>query len=220
MPKLTLAIRLAFLAANLSLVGCASTQPTAYSGLASASRLHADPADKSGHIPYSTTTHTDWRPYTSAIVDPVDIYKGADAQFENVSEEDKATLARYMNDEFKRALKKRFEIVDASAPHTVLIKVTLTGAKTSTPFVSTVTHMDLAGTPYNIVQAIRGKEGAFMGSVSYAVEIFDATNHQLLDAYVTKQFPNAMNIAATFGSLAAAKTGIEKGAAQLAERLE
>jgi hypothetical protein len=58
------------------------------------------------------------------------------------------------------------------------------------------------------------------GPVSYAVEIYDASTNQLLSAYVAKQYPNAMNIAATFGSLSASKTGIKKGAQDLLARLD
>jgi hypothetical protein len=36
------------------------------------------------------------------------------------------------------------------------------------------------------LQAARGKEGAFTGSVSYAVEVYDASTNQLLGAYVTE----------------------------------
>jgi hypothetical protein len=59
-----------------------------------------------------------------------------------------------------------------------------------------------------------------MGSVSYSVEIYDAASNLLLKAFVTKQYPNAMNIVATFGSLHAAKTGIEKGADALVASLK
>jgi hypothetical protein len=41
----------------------------------------------------------------------------------------------------------------------------------------------------------------------------------LLDAFVTKQYPGAFNVVASLGSLAAAETGIDKGADALAERL-
>ena len=210
---------LTFLIACLTLAGCASTQPTAYAGLASASQLKANPDDTSGHIPYRISTRTDWHPYTSAIVAPVVVYKGPDAQFEDISDEEKVTLAHYMNDQFKQALKKRFDIVDSPAAHTVLVKVTLTGARTTTRFLSTATRFDLVGAPYNIVQSIRGKEGSFTGSVSYAVEIFDATSLVLLDAYVTKQYPNALNVSASLGKMDASMTGVQKGAEALVERL-
>jgi hypothetical protein len=56
------------------------------------------------------------------------------------------------------------------------------------------------------------------GSVNYAVEIYDAASNCLLSAYVTKQYPNAMNAGATFSALKGSKVGIDKGAdALLAE---
>ncbi len=58
------------------------------------------------------------------------------------------------------------------------------------------------------------------GWVIYAVEIQDASSGQLLEAYEEKQYPNALNPMATFGSLAAAKTGIDKGSDALANRLQ
>jgi hypothetical protein len=70
-----------------------------------------------------------------------------------------------------------------------------------------------------LAQFIRGKEGMMMGSVSYAVEIYDASNDRLLCAYVEKQYPNAMNVGSTFGGLSASKTGIRKGADALLEQL-
>jgi len=85
---------------------------------------------------------------------------------------------------------------------------------------STLTHFDLAGNLYNGVQAVRGREGLLAGSVSYAVEIYDAPTNRLLSAFVTKQYPGAMNIGASLGAFAAAKTGIEKGADALVADLK
>jgi hypothetical protein len=73
---------------------------------------------------------------------------------------------------------------------------------------------------YNGVQAVRGREGTFTGSVMYAVEIYDAPTNRLLSAFVAKQYPGAFNIGASIGSLAAAKAGIDKGAGALAEDLK
>ncbi|WP_321800152.1 DUF3313 family protein [Burkholderia sp. BCC1988] len=47
-----------------------------------------------------------------------------------------------------------------------------------------------------------------------------ADSPRLLTAYVTKQYPNAMNLPAAFGSLSAAKTGIDKGADALVSQLQ
>ena len=50
------------------------------------------------------------------------------------------------------------------------------------------------------------------GSVIYTVEIFDAATSRLLGAFVSKQYPNAYNIKASVGPLAAAEAGLDKGA--------
>lgn len=208
------------LALALALAGCASTQPTAYGELASSQQLRPNAADGSDRVPYRFSTHPDWWRYSKAIVDPVVVYKGSDHQFEEVSEQDKAALAAEMQARFAEKLKTRFGLVSLAAPNTLRIHVTLTGAKITTRGLSTFTRFDLAGGPYNVVQAIRGKEGSFTGSVSYAVEIFDASSNALLEAYVTKQYPSPMNITASLGALDASKVGIEKGADELVARLK
>jgi hypothetical protein len=57
------------------------------------------------------------------------------------------------------------------------------------------------------------------GSVNYAVEIYDAQSNRLLSAYVTKQYPNAMNIGSSFTTMDASKVGIRKGADALVEQV-
>jgi len=199
--------------------GCAGTRPVAYRDLASSSQLQPNTQDKSGRIPYSYSEPVDWHKYTQVIVEPAVVYRGADAQFKKISEEDKNELAQYMQTQFSEKLSERFQIVKDPSPNALRVRLTLTGAKASTAVVSTFTHFDVAGTPYNAVQAARGKEGLMMGSVSYAVEIHDASTGRLLNAFVSKQYPNAMNVKSTFGSLSAAKTGIRKGADALVSQL-
>jgi hypothetical protein len=213
-----LSLSIAFLAVAVS--GCASTRPVAYRDLDSSAHLRANTRDESGRIPYSYSEKVDWRQYKQVIVAPVTVYQGADAQFEKTSEEDRKELSKYMHAEFSEKLSERFQLVQSPSDKALRVQLTLTGAKTSTQVVSTFTHFDLAGTPYNVVQGVRGKEGLMMGSVSYAVEIYDAATNRLLNAFVAKQFPNAMNVKSTFGSLRAAKTGIDKGATALVAQLD
>jgi len=198
-----------------AIAGCASTQPVAYGGLASAAQLRPNADDKSGRVPYSYSTTVTLRDYSSIIVDPVLVYRGQDSQFEEVSDEQKDMLAAYMQDEFESRLRNRLRISRDAGWKTLRLKLTLTGAKSSTRFLSTVTRFDLVGGPYNIVQSIRGKEGTFTGSVSYAVELYDASTNLLVSAYVAKQYPSPMNISASLGPMDASKAGIQKGADEL-----
>jgi hypothetical protein len=203
----------------VALNGCASTHPTPYSGIASSSRLQPNNNDKSGRVPYSYSTAVDWGKYSSVIVEPVTIYRGDDNQFQKVSEEDKRVLAQYMRDQFREKLRQKYSVVSSPNPDTLRVEITLTGAKRSTRVLSTALKFDLTGGSYNAVQGVRGKEGALTGSVSYAVEIYEASTNRLLSAYVEKQYPNAMNVKASFGALGASRSGIRKGAEELVARL-
>lgn len=195
-----------------TLASCTTADPTAYAGLASAQHLKADPSDRSGRIPYRYNSGTNWRQYDKIIVDPVTVYRGQDHQFGKVSEQDKSTLASYMQSQFTQKLRTRFSVVTSPAPGTMRIHLTLTGAKTTTPVLGPFSHLDVGGGVYNVVQAARDKEGSMTGSVAYAVEIYDATSNALLSAYVSKQYPNAMNVGASFGALKASQVAIDKGA--------
>lgn len=177
------------------------------------------------HRPTAQTAARDgsrvsWGSYPNAVIDPVVVYEGRDNQFENIEPKERDELATYMRTVFADQLGQRFRLVRDAQPGTLRVRLTLTGAKANTAFVSTITRFDLAGGPYNAVQGMRGKEGAFIGSVMYSVEIFDAFTGELLDAFVAKQYPNAMNVAATVGRLKAARVGLEKGAEELVAQLK
>ena len=76
------------------------------------------------------------------------------------------------------------------------------------------------GAIINVVQTARDKQAVFTGSVSYAVEIYDSASNQLLRAYVTKQYPFAENLFASFGTSAASKAGIRNGAKALVAQFD
>lgn len=200
----------------LTVAGCSSPDPVAYRGLDSSGYLQANPQDSRDQVPFRYSTPVNWRAYDKVIMAPVEIYRGPDAQFGGLAEEDKVYLTRYMQTQFTEKVGKVMRLTDVPGPRTLRIKLTLTGVETNTPVLSTFTRFDLAGGLYNGLQAVRGKEGMMSGSVLYAVEIQDAASNRLLEAAVIKQYPGAYNIGASLGALSAAETGIEKGAEALA----
>ncbi len=204
----------------VALSACSTTKPVPYANLSSAAQLQPSSQEDADKTPFVYSSAANWSGYSAIVMEPVVVYRGPDHQFGDLSDADKQELARYMGATFRKALGQRFRLVSGAGPNTLKLRLTLAGADTNTAVASTVTRFDLAGMPYNVVQSIRGKEGVLMGSVSYSVEIYDATNNQLLKAFVTKQYPNAMNVGATFGSLSAAKTGIDKGAEALVAQLK
>ena len=204
----------------VALKGCASPAPVAYSGLASSAVLEPNRQDPLGQMPLSYRPPVDWPGYDGLILEPVAIYRGTDAQFGALSETDKIALARYMQAEFSGRLKSRYPLVTVAGDHTLRVRLTLTGAAANKPVLSTVSRLDIAGGLYNGVQAARGGEGLFTGSVIYSVEFYNAWNDQLIEAFVAKQYPNAYNLAAGVGSLSAAKAGIRKGAGALLRQMQ
>jgi len=218
MPSPSAALVPTVLAACLLLSACSTPQPLPYVGVASSPQMRPTARD-GGKVPYEYRSVTDWRQYRSFVLDPVVIYRGPDQQFEDLGEEDKQRLAGYMQTRFGDKLSERFRPLAGPQADGLRIRLTLTGAKSSTAVLSTLSRFDLAGGPYNAVQAARGKEGAFTGSVSYAVEIFDAQSGALLHAYVAKQYPNAWNLRAGMGALTASYQGIDDGADELLRTL-
>jgi hypothetical protein len=202
MSNIAVIRNLSAIAAFSLLSACAGPQPVAYSGLSSSGYLKPN-VNGPAKIPYAYAANVNWRNYSKIIVEPVAVYQGPDNQFGNISSQDREALAAYMDNAFAKKLGRHYTLVDAPQPNTLRIKLTLTGA------------VNL----YNGVQAVRGGPGAMTGSVFYSVEIYDAQSNQLLEAYVTKQYPNPENIMASFGSLGAAKTGIDKGANALVAQL-
>lgn len=212
--------RALILTAVVATAGCSSTSPIKYSGIETTSRMTPNTNDDSDRIPFRYTTPVDWSKYRSIIIDPVEIYSGSDAQFNDLPQEDRRNLADYMQKKFTEVLAEKFTVnTHAGRAPCLRLKLTLTGADTTPQVVGTFTKFDLAGGPYNIVQSMRGGRGLMSGYVNYAVEIKDATTGELLLAYVAEQYPNAMNVGATFGSMSAAETGVDKGAEQLLEKL-
>jgi hypothetical protein len=181
--------------------------------------MRPNTADDSGKIPYIYEGNANLDGYSKVIIDPVAIYQGPDNQFGDMSDENRAALAQDMQQKFADALSKRFTIVSTPGPDTLDVKLTLTGAA-PTPFLGKFAHLDVGGNVYNGMQAIRGEQGFQSGWVMYAVEVLNSANNQLLLAYETKQYPNAFNVNAAFGSLAAAKIGISKGADALIAQLQ
>ncbi|MBK0031272.1 DUF3313 domain-containing protein [Erwinia sp. S43] len=211
---------LALLASVALLAGCAGSAPNKYAGLDSSSRLTANPSEDSDRIPFKYASPVNWKKYDSINIAPVTIYQGSDGQFNDVERSDRQQLADYMQKKFSEVLGKKFKVVSSPAPGTLNLKLTLTGADTTPQVIGTFTKFDLAGGPYNIVQSVRGGRGLMSGYVNYAVEIHDTATNELLLAYIAEQYPNAMNVGATFGALSAAETGIDKGADQLLEKLQ
>jgi hypothetical protein len=197
----------------LVLTGC-GTSPIIYNELQSAPRLGAA-NDPERPFQYRGDVAT-LAKYTKIIIEPVHIYRGSDAQFgRKINEVDRIMIADYMLNIFSRTLGQGFEIVRSPAADAATLRLTLTGLERTRPVIAAVSHLTPAGAVVNTADEVAGYNGTGYGSVSYAIELSDSLTGRLLYAYVTKQYPDALDVTAAFGDLAAAKTGIRIGARHL-----
>ncbi len=217
MPPLRRPLLILWLA--LPLAACASPEPVAYSGLASSPYLSPNINDSSGRMPFRYSSAVDWTHYRKVIIDPVEIYSGADSQFGDLDSADRQALANDMQAAFTRSLATRFTVTNRPAPDTLRVRITLTGAARTAPVLGTLSRFDVAGGVVNGIQSVRDREGTLTGSVSYAVEIFDSSDKRLLGAFVAKQYPKPYDLPSSVGPLTAARTGIAKGATELLAQL-
>jgi hypothetical protein len=207
----------AAVAALVGLYGCASTTPLAYEDLPSSSQLK--PVKKGNDLFLYTDPNADIRNYASLIIDPVTVYAGKDSQFGSVTDEGRRAIAEYMRQQFTAVLGKKYQIVTAANSGTLRLHLTLTGVETSTPVLSAVSHLLPAGLLVNAGFQVAGHKGTFLGSVSQAVDLYDAETGELLYASISKETAHALDLTASFGRLDAARAGVRLGAQHLCDRL-
>lgn len=204
--------------AALALCGCASSPPpVAFEGLQTAKQLQPIHDARTPFL-YKNSA-ADLSRYPALLIDPVTIYEGPDNQFGSISGDDRRSIANYLQERLRMVLGQSVRIADVAEPGAARLHLTLTGLETSTPFFSAVSHLDPGGLLINGVLQASGRRGTFTGSVTYAVELTDAISGEVLLAYVTKQAPNALDISSSFRTLAAARTGVDKGVTQLRDKL-
>jgi len=201
------------LAVLLGLTACAEQKPVAPSNLQSAQVVQPD-RSVVGRLSY-IKPNTDFRKYNQAIIEPVQIYSGADTSWGNTSPEDRRILADYMAQKFTPVIDRYFRPTMAPGPRTLRFRLILVEVEPNVPGLATLSRLAPAGLVANIAASGTGNPGSFSGSVTYAVEVFDSESGALLAAGVNKKFPDALDIASTLSTVDAAKAGLADGAAQL-----
>jgi hypothetical protein len=195
----------------LVVAGCASGQPYRGQGLAAEAKLEAT---KEGHAEYVyKAKDVDWKQYSRFLIPRAAIYSGSDAQFGGATNEQKQEVADFLRNEFAKVLDQGgYPIVTQPGPAVAELKLTLAGLALTHPFAATISHLAPAGIVMNIGKGVAGGGGTFMGSVTFAGEVYDSQSGKLLAAFVTRQNAGAMNVPAAMSELGSAKVGVTKGA--------
>jgi hypothetical protein len=198
-----------------------TTTPAHYQELASTAQLHANTSNTDKRVAFNTSLDPKaLRAYSAVTLEPVRVYRGSDHQFGNLSENAKADLAKHADRKFAEELRRQGLVTGTAGAPSLRMRVTITGAQTSVPVLSTATKVMPVGFALNGLKMAGDKEARFSGAVIYAVELFDARDGGLIYAFVTRQYPNALNIPASVLPLDAAKAGIDRGASTTATSLK
>jgi hypothetical protein len=206
-----------FVSCAIILGGCAGG-PQEYKGLESASKLQ--PSADFPHTLIYKKPGVDGKKYTKFIIDPVEIYKGEDAQFGGVPLEDQKKIAEFVKTEFTRILQNGYAIVNAPGPDVLRLKFTLAGLEKTNPAMATVTHVIPIGLVMNLGKSAAGMNGSFMGSVTLAGELYDSQTNTLVFSFLTKKAPNAMDITTVLTGLNAAKKSVTEMAEKFKENID
>jgi hypothetical protein len=200
---------------------CQATHPVAYTGLSSSQFLQANPQDSTGHLPYVYyAPDTNLASYRAAIFEPVTVYQGADAQLSGLTPEHVQELATYMQAQFQQALAPRFYPATAVGPTVLRLHITLTGASRSVPGLSTASQVVPVGAVLGAIRGAHDKSRKTLGSVSYAVEVYDSSTNRLLRAFVVYEYPRPEDVRASVGPLGSSEASVRRGASLLVSQLQ
>lgn len=208
----------AVIASAAFLSACSSSEPTVQT-----SETRAVPMTESGNV--AGRSGMVWRApnvnqaqYTKFIIDPVAIYRGADADFGGASEQQIQQMAAFMRSEMVRTLGNR--VTTTPGPGVARIKLTLAGLEGNTPVVATASRILPVGLVANLVQSARNEPGSFTGSVTYVGEVLDSQTNQRLIVGAQKRAPDAMDVGATLSSEDAQKAAITSLAETVRKRVD
>jgi hypothetical protein len=208
----------AIIAGSALLSACASTEPPKLQATGGPPMHEQDIGGRSTLV--YLAPNTDFKKYKKFIVDPVDIYRGADAQFADASEQDKEQLAQFMHSAFAGSLAARYPVVSAPGPDVVRIHLTLAGLENTVAGVGTVSHLLPAGLVLNLANSATGNPGSFSASVTIAGKITDSQSDKLIVSFIQKRFPDAMDITNTVTSLDSQKAAISETAETFRKRVD
>jgi hypothetical protein len=138
--------------------------------------------------------------YRTLIVDNTAVYKGPDAQFNDIDPAERTKFATIVTDALRSELAKSFPAPASAQADTLRLKVTLLGAEKTKGGLATATRVTPMGFGLSALKSAVGKGGSFTGSVLFAVELYDARTNELLLAAVRRRHPDPLDVPATLGT--------------------
>ena len=199
----------------LMLAACAN-QPKTTGGL----DLPLQPGQNSGTLVYRAPDVVPGK-YKAIFIDNADIYRAADADFGDASEQDKTRLAEKLTSDFKSALlKHKYHLAPQAGPGVVRLHLILAGVRESKPVASTVLRLTPLGLGMSAAKTATGGSSALVGSATVSGELLDTETGEPLAGFVATESPIALDVTSGLGKLRAAELGIERGSEEFASALD
>lgn len=213
MMHLRLAAVLLALPATGALAQAEDHAPTA---LSSASRMSHERGESWTYIKPGLSLSA----FRNIMIEPVVVYTGPDAQFEDIDAADRRRYAQVLDEALRRELASARPIVRRAAAGTARLRVTLVGMEKTMGGVATATRATPLGLASSAVRSVTGRGGRLTGSMLIALEMFDGGNGQLQAAIVRRREPDALDIPATLGTNETARAIARDFAKALRERFQ
>lgn len=158
--------------------------------------------------------------YNSFILDPVDVYRGSDADFGGATEADKAAMANFMGREFKRTLSERYAVNRTPTANTARLQLTLAGMSENVPVAATASRIAPVGIVANMANSAAGGNPTFTGTVTILGKFLDAQTGEPIATFVTTRGPGAFDLGATLTSRDAQEAAITRTAEEVRDALQ
>ena len=211
-------LALASSAVMIAVPAMAQTKDQAPVSLPSSARMSQDrPNSESWTYAQDRSVFTKYR---TVIVEPTEVYRGPDAQFDGVNPADRAQYATTITNELRQEMAKSFPAPATPQADTLRVKVTILGATKTKGGIATATRVTPMGFGLSAVKSALGKGGSFTGSLLYAVEVHDARTGELLIAAVRRRTPDPLDVPATISQEETVKAVAREFADGARKRLE
>jgi hypothetical protein len=150
--------------------------------------------------------------YHGMLIEPATVYRGSDADFDDVAEADRVRIAALLTSEFKRVLGAQLHVVDHAAPGVVRIDLALIGINPSKPVLSTALRLTPVGLVISAAHGVQSKPAAFTGSINMAAVAYDSQSGAVLAAVQAIIAPSAVDLTSGITPLRAAELSTTRAA--------
>jgi hypothetical protein len=203
----------------MALAGCAGRGPDGpVSGVAEAAQMQPEAGIAQAWTYRNPSMNP--RSYSRVLIDPAQVYHGAEADFDDFSPAEVERFAQMLPDETRKALQGSYPIVSKPGPDVIRLRFTLVAVERTVPYAATATRIIPIGAVLNLGKAAAGEGGSLTGSLTILLEAFDSQTGKLLVASQRRVSPGAFDLQATLGTEETAMAVAKQVAAQVKQRFD